>query len=76
VGTGLNTHPDFGRKVASELARVTGLPLRSADNKFAALAAHDALVGAHGTLKTLATALMKITNDIRWLASGAALRTR
>ena len=70
VGTGLNTHPDFGRKVASELARVTGLPLRSADNKFAALAAHDALVGAHGTLKTLATALMKITNDIRWLASG------
>lgn len=70
VGTGLNTHPEFGGNVADELARATGLPFRSADNKFSALAAHDALVGAHGALKTLATALMKIANDIRWLASG------
>ena len=70
VGTGLNTHPAFGQQVAAELARVTGLPFKTASNKFAALAAHDALVGAHGTLKQLATALMKIANDVRWLASG------
>jgi len=70
VGTGLNTHPDFAAQVAAELATATGLPFRSADNKFAVLAAHDALVGAHGTLKLLATALIKIANDIRWLASG------
>jgi len=70
VGTGLNTHPEFGDRVAAELARDTGLPFRSADNKFAALASHDALVAAHGALKTLAAALMKIANDVRWLASG------
>ncbi len=70
VGTGLNTHPEFGARVAAELARDSGLPLVSAANKFAALAAHDGLVAAHGALKTLAVALMKIANDIRWLASG------
>jgi len=70
VGTGLNTHPEFGARVAAELARGSGLPLVSAANKFAALAAHDGLVAAHGALKTLAVALLKIANDIRWLASG------
>jgi fumarate hydratase class II len=70
VGTGLNTHAEFGTRVAAELARSTGMPFNSAANKFAALAAHDALVAAHGALKTLATALMKIANDVRWLASG------
>jgi fumarate hydratase class II len=70
VGTGLNTDESFGDRVAAELALHTGLPLRSADNKFAALAAHDVMLAAHGALKTLAAALMKIANDIRWLASG------
>jgi fumarate hydratase class II len=70
VGTGLNTHAEFGARVAAELAHNTGIPFKSAENKFAALAAHDALVFAHGALKTLATALMKIANDVRWLASG------
>jgi fumarate hydratase class II len=74
VGTGLNTHAEFGARVAAELtnhsASPYGLPFTSAANKFAALAAHDALVSAHGALKTLATALMKIANDVRWLASG------
>ena len=70
VGTGLNTHAEFGDRVAGELARSTGLPFKSAINKFSALAAHDALVAAHGILKMLATALMKIANDIRWMASG------
>ena len=70
VGTGLNTHPEFGERVAAELARDCGLPFVSATNKFAALAAHDGIVAAHGALKTLAVALMKIANDIRWLASG------
>lgn len=70
VGTGLNTHPEFGARVADALARSTGLPFVSASNKFAAQASHDALVGAHGALKVLAVALMKIANDIRWLASG------
>jgi fumarate hydratase class II len=70
VGTGLNAHPEFGARVAAELERATGLPFRSAPNKFAALAGHDALVAAHGGLKTLAAALMKIANDVRWLASG------
>ena len=70
VGTGLNTHIEFGERVAAELARDTGLPFETAPNKFAALAAHDELVAAHGALKTLAVALMKIANDIRWLASG------
>jgi fumarate hydratase class II len=70
VGTGLNTHAEFGDRVAAELARTSNLPFRSATNKFAALAANDALVAAHGALKTLAAALMKIANDVRWLASG------
>jgi len=70
VGTGLNTHPEFGDRVAAELTNNFGTPFRSAANKFAALASHDALVAVHGALKTLAAALMKIANDIRWLASG------
>jgi len=70
VGTGLNTHTKFGECVAAELAQITSKPFKSASNKFAALAAHDALVAAHGALKTLAVALMKIANDVRWLASG------
>lgn len=70
VGTGLNTDPEFGTRIAAELARMTGQPFTSAHNKFAALAAHDGLVVAHSALKTLAVALMKIANDIRWLASG------
>lgn len=70
VGTGLNAHPKFANSVAGNIARLTGLPFVSAPNKFAALAAHDAIVFASGTLKTLACALMKIANDIRWLGSG------
>jgi fumarate hydratase class II len=70
VGTGLNTHPDFAEKAAKHISKITGLPFRSAPNKFEALAAHDAMVFASGALKTLAASLMKITNDIRWLASG------
>ncbi|MDB5840045.1 MAG: fumC [Herminiimonas sp.] len=70
VGTGLNTHPEFGERVAAELARRLGLPFYSAANKFAALSAHDELVSAHGAHKTLAAALMKLANDVRWLASG------
>jgi len=70
VGTGMNTHPQFGERVAAALAGETGMPFRCAENRFAALAAHDALVNAHGALKTLAVALMKIANDVRWLASG------
>ena len=70
VGTGLNAHPEFAGRVAAELARLTGLPFVTAPNKFEALASNDALVHAHGALKTLAASLMKIANDIRWLASG------
>ncbi len=70
VGTGLNTHPRFGELVAAQLASETGQPFVCAANRFAALAGHDALVSAHGALKTLAVALMKIANDVRWLASG------
>lgn len=70
VGTGINTHPEFGARVAARLAQESGLALHCADNRFAALAAHDALVSAHGALKTLAVALMKMANDVRWLASG------
>ena len=70
VGTGLNAPPQFGEKVAAELAERTGLPFVSAPNKFEALAAHDAIVHAHGALKTLAASFMKIANDVRWLASG------
>jgi fumarate hydratase, class II len=70
VGTGLNAPPGYAQKVAEELARLTGLPLMSANNKFEVMAAADALVHAHGALKTLAASLMKIANDVRWLASG------
>ena len=70
VGTGLNAPPGFGDKAAAELARLSGLPFVGAPNKFEALAACDALVHAHGALKTLAASLMKIANDVRWLASG------
>ncbi|MEN9533245.1 MAG: class II fumarate hydratase [Aeromonas popoffii] len=70
VGTGLNTPPGFADEVAATLAQQTGLPLVSAPNKFEALAASDAMVHAHGALKALAASLMKIANDVRWLASG------
>ncbi len=70
VGTGLNTHPEFAEKAAARIAETTGLPFRSAPNKFESLAAHDAVVFASGALKTLAASLMKIANDVRWLASG------
>jgi fumarate hydratase class II len=70
VGTGLNAHPEFATRVATELARLTGHAFVTAPNKFEALAAHDALVHAHGALKTVAASLMKIANDVRWLASG------
>jgi fumarate hydratase, class II len=70
VGTGLNTHPEFAEKGAAKIAALTNQPFVSAPNKFEALAGHDALVFAHGALKTLACSLMKIANDVRWLASG------
>jgi fumarate hydratase class II len=70
VGTGLNTHPEYAARVAARLAELTGRPFVTAPNKFAALASHDALVGLHGAIKLLATSLMKIVNDVRWLASG------
>ncbi len=70
VGTGLNTHPEFGERVAAEIAALTHQPFVTAPNKFAALAAHDALVFAHGAIKTLATSLTKVAEDIRWLGSG------
>ncbi len=70
VGTGLNAPPEFGERAADKIARLTGLPFRSHPNKFAALSAHDELVAASGALKTLAASLMKIANDVRWLASG------
>src|SRR3989440_7287295 len=64
------SHPEFGARVAKELGKATGMPFVSARNKFEALAANDALVNAHGALKTLAASLTKIANDVRWLASG------
>jgi fumarate hydratase, class II len=70
VGTGLNAPPGYAERVAAEIARLTGLPFVTAPNKFEVMAAADALVHAHGALKTLAASLMKIANDIRWLASG------
>jgi fumarate hydratase class II len=70
VGTGLNTHPEFGARVAAELAAETGLPFVSAPNKFEAMGAADAQVVLHGALRALAAALFKIANDVRWLASG------
>jgi fumarate hydratase class II len=70
VGTGLNAHPEFAVRSAQKIAELTGLPFVSAPNKFESLAAHDALVFAHGALKAIATSFMKIANDVRWLASG------
>jgi len=70
VSTGLNSHPEFGERAAKKIAELTGLPFRSHPNKFAALSAHDEIVWASSTLKTLACSLMKIANDVRWLASG------
>ncbi len=70
VGTGLNAHPEFAVVVAKKIAEITGLPFITAPNKFEALATHDAIVFAHGALKTIAASLMKIANDIRWMASG------
>src|SRR5262245_22094295 len=70
VGTGLNSHPEFGERAAVKIAELTGLPFKSHPNKFAALSAHDELVFASGAIKTLAGSLMKIANDVRWLASG------
>jgi fumarate hydratase class II len=70
VGTGLNSHPEFGERAAKKIAELTELPFKSHPNKFAALSAHDEIVFASGALKTLAVSLMKIANDVRWLASG------
>ena len=70
VGTGLNSHPEFAQRAADKIAQLTGLPFKSHPDKFAALSAHDEIVFASGGLKTLAGSLMKIANDIRWLASG------
>jgi fumarate hydratase class II len=70
VGTGLNAHPEFAERAAKKIAELTGLPFKSHPNKFAALSAHDEIVFASGALKTLGVSLMKIANDIRWLASG------
>jgi fumarate hydratase, class II len=70
VGTGLNAHPEFAERAAKKIAELTGLPFRSHPNKFAALSAHDEIVFAQGALETLGASLMKISNDIRWLASG------
>src|SRR5699024_7339238 len=70
VGTGLNAHPKFGEMVADEITEITGKTFISATNKFHALTSHDEMVHAHGALKALAADLMKIANDVRWLASG------
>jgi fumarate hydratase class II len=70
VGTGLNAHPEYAARVAKKVAELTGHPIVTAPNKFESLAAHDAIVFAHGALKTLAASLTKIANDVRWLASG------
>jgi len=70
VGTGLNAHPEFGRRAAEKISAETGLEFRQADNLFAALSAHDSLVEVSASLRTLAGALMKIANDVRWYASG------
>ncbi len=70
VGTGLNSHPKYAKLVAKKIADLSKLPIKSAPNKFEALAAHDGMVFAHGGLKTVACSLMKIANDVRWLASG------
>jgi fumarate hydratase, class II len=72
VGTGLNTHPNFAERAAKKIAELTGLPFRSHGNKFAALSAHDEIVFAQGAMEDAGRSLMKISNDIRWLASGRA----
>ena len=73
VGTGINTHPEFGRRVAAKLAELTGIPFVEAPNHFEAQGAQDAAVALSGALKTVAVGLMKIANDLRWLASGPRL---
>jgi len=70
VGTGLNTHPEYAERVAAELARGCGMEFVTAANKFQALASHEPIAACHGALKTLATSLFKIANDVRWMASG------
>jgi len=70
VGTGINAHPEFGQKTAEQLSQLTGFPFHASNNKFHALTSHDEIVYVHGSLKALAADLMKIANDIRWLASG------
>ena len=70
VGTGINTHPEFGAMVSEEIKKLTGIDFYSSENKFHALTSHDEIVYAHGALKALAADLMKIANDVRWLASG------
>jgi fumarate hydratase class II len=70
VGTGLNTHPEFAERVAKKIGELTGQPFKTAENKFEYLASHDVMVEVSGALKSLATALNKIANDIRWMASG------
>lgn len=75
VGTGINAHPQFGEFVAEEITKVTGQTFKSSPNKFHALTSHDEITHVHGALKALAADLMKIANDVRWLASGA-LRNR
>jgi fumarate hydratase class II len=70
VGTGLNAHPEFAERAAKKIAELTGLPFKSHPNKFASLSAHDEIIFAQGALETLAASFMKISNDIRWLASG------
>jgi fumarate hydratase, class II len=70
VGTGLNTHPQFAKKSAEEIAKITNLPFVTAENKFMELASHEGMVIAHSALKTIACALMKLANDLRWLGSG------
>lgn len=70
VGTGINAHPQFGDKMAEQIALFTGYPFKASSNKFHALTSHDEIVFLHGALKALAADLMKIANDVRWLASG------
>jgi fumarate hydratase class II len=70
VGTGLNSHPEYANRVAQQISTLTGKPFVTAPNKFQALASHDALLDLHGSLRTLAASLIKIANDVRWLASG------
>lgn len=70
VGTGINTHPEFGKLVSEEISKFTGIEFYSSENKFHALTSHDEVAYAHGALKALAADLMKIANDVRWLASG------